>query len=213
MLSLSFHLQYKTVEAMDGMDSMDNTRAEKEALRREFLARRRAIPPEAWREKSDQIAARLLSLPEVDAATRILCYVSGKDQEVDTLPLIKRFLADGKSIGVPRSLAGGKLEWRLLSSLEQLSPGAFGIPEPSPSLTPLYESPQTADICLVPGIAWDESGYRIGYGKGFYDRLLSYFIGLSLGLAFDTQVNHELPRESHDRPVKLLLTESGVRRC
>lgn len=185
----------------------------KSQLRAEYLARRRAIPPEAWREKSDQIAARLLALPEVDAATRILCYVSGKDNEVDTLPLIKRFLADGKSVGVPRSLPGGRLEWRVLSSLEQLSPGAFGIPEPSPSLTPLYESPKTADICLVPGIAWDKSGYRIGYGKGFYDRFLSYFIGLSLGLAFDAQVTHELPRESHDRPVKLLLTESGVRRC
>ncbi|MFM1918671.1 MAG: hypothetical protein RLZZ303_305 [Candidatus Hydrogenedentota bacterium] len=192
---------------------MSHLRATKAQLRAEFLARRRAMPPEAWREKSDQIAARLIALPEVDAATRVLCYVSGKDNEVNTLPLIKRFLADGKAVGLPRSLAGGKLEWRLLSSLEQLSPGAFGIPEPSPALTPLFEFPQTADICLVPGIAWDQTGYRIGYGKGFYDRFLCSFAGLSMGLAFDAQVTDKLPRESHDRAVMALVTESGVRRC
>ncbi len=188
---------------------MDPATLTKAQLRAEYLARRRAMPENEWREKSDQIARRLLALPEVQSAQRILCYVSSKDNEVDSHGLIRAFLGEGKQVGVPRSMKDGLLEWRTLSDMDQIRPGTYGILEPDPDHTPLYKSPQTADCCLVPGIVWDEQGYRIGYGKGFYDRFLTNFSGLSIGLGFDWQVIPHLPCEIHDARVAHLITESS----
>jgi len=149
----------------------------------------------------------------------LLAYVSFR-REVDTWEIMFAALGEGRTLALPRVEPGGRLSLRAVRDpLHELVPGAFGIPEPAPS-SPLLE-PEAVDLVLVPGVAFDRRGYRLGYGGGYYDRLLADMRSpavtarrsspaVAAGLAYDFQIVDELPVGPHDQRVDLVLTERGV---
>lgn len=185
---------------------MGGVNLEKAALRRELLARRDALPGRA--EKSRAIQSRLLALPEYQRARRVLLYLS-KGSEVDTWPLLDCALAQGKEVYAPRCLERpGEMAFYRVSSREDLQAGAFGLLEPIPGRCPPLERGQ-GDLCLVPGLAFDREGYRLGYGKGYYDCFLAAQPVRTVGLCFEALAFERLPRDGFDRPVGRLVTEAG----
>ena len=186
---------------------MGGVKKEKAALRRELLARRDALPGRA--EKSRAIQSRVLALPEYQRARRVLLYLS-KGSEVDTWPLLDCALAQGKEVYAPRCLERpGEMAFYRVSSREDLQAGAFGLLEPIPGRCPPLERGQ-GDLCLVPGLAFDREGYRLGYGKGYYDRFLTSHPVETVGLCFGDLVVPRLPHSPLDRRVSALVTEAGV---
>lgn len=189
-----------------GLHPVGGVKKEKAALRRELLARRDALPGRA--EKSRAIQSRVLALPEYQRARRVLLYLS-KGSEVDTWPLLDRALAQGKEVYAPRCLERpGEMAFYRVSSREDLQAGAFGLLEPIPGRCPPLERGQ-GDLCLVPGLAFDREGYRLGYGKGYYDCFLAAQPVRTVGLCFEALAFERLPRDGFDRPVCRLVTEAG----
>ncbi|HWG89931.1 MAG TPA: 5-formyltetrahydrofolate cyclo-ligase [Candidatus Thermoplasmatota archaeon] len=182
----------------------------KTLLRKEALARRRAIPERDRRAHGAAIARHVLELPDYVEAGTVAAYVS-IGSEVPTEHLLAQILRDGKALAVPvTDPARTEIELHLLTELAHLVPGAHDIPEPALAhRKPL--DPASVDLLLVPGVAFDLQGHRLGYGKGYYDRLLRRAPrALKVGLAFETQVVPRIPFEDHDVQLDLLVTETGV---
>lgn len=184
---------------------------EKVNLRKEVLSRRRCQSEEEIKRKSLKIKERLFSLPLFEKSKVIMFYVSF-GSEVRTEDAIKETINRSKRVVVPKTLL--KEKRLLLSELrdyeKELERGTFNILEPKEEC--LREvSPQRLDLIIVPGVVFDEKGYRIGYGGGFYDRfLLEVDKIISIGLAFELQVVGEIPRQEHDLKVNLIITERRV---
>lgn len=179
----------------------------KAPLRRELLARRDALP--GREERSRAIQRQVLALPEYRRARRLLLYLS-QGSEVDTWPLLDRALAQGRAVYAPRCLDGqGNMAFYRVFSREDLAPGRFGLLEPIPGRCPPLERGQ-GDLCLVPGLAFDREGYRLGYGKGYYDCFLAAQPVRTVGLCFEALLLPRLPRGPFDRQVARLVTEAGV---
>jgi len=178
-------------------------------LRRLVLSKRGELTPEQRREKSAAIQERLFYLPEFQQAAVVLFFI-GFGSEVDTLPMLEAALGQGKLVVAPKVLKGNSnlVLRQVAQPASQLQPGTMGILEPDntcPEIA-LEEIP----LIIVPAVAWEESGYRLGYGGGFYDRLLARSKALKVGLGFDCQVVEAVPRAAHDLPVDRLITESRV---
>lgn len=124
-------------------------------------------------------------------------------------PHIPDLWSVGKKIALP-VVQGDQLSTRWVSDPSELQPGAFGILEPPPDAPP---AAPRFDIILVPGLAFDLRGGRLGRGKGFYDRFLSTAEGLRVGLCFDDQIVPRIPCEPHDLRMNVLLTPSGIFLC
>ncbi|UCD03424.1 MAG: 5-formyltetrahydrofolate cyclo-ligase [Candidatus Aenigmatarchaeota archaeon] len=160
-------------------------------------------------EKSLRIRENLFRTPEFTNARTVMFYVSTRN-EVNTGEMIKHSLAMGKTVCVPRT----DVEKHSLRCIQvrdpdrDLAPGAFGIPEPPAGAE---VPPAKIDLVIVPGTAFDRRGNRIGYGKGFYDRLLpSMKDAHTIGLAYGFQIVPAIPSEEHDVSVKKIVTEDGV---
>ena len=183
--------------------------AEKEVLRQRILQLRDNMDPADIRQKSLKIIEKVLGLPEYAKANVIALYVN-KGSEVETKPLIRKALASGKKVLIPITKKNTReLLYSEISSLDALVPGTFGIPEPRDAKA---RALTTANIVLVPGVVWDIYGYRLGWGKGYFDTVLSRLSdsSLSIGLSFDLQLVEQVPREQFDLPVEMLVTESRV---
>ena len=119
--------------------------------------------------------------------------------EPDLGPVIAEILARGKALVLPRCEEGCRLSARRVNSLERLIPGAFGIPEPGPEHP--EADPEEIDLVLVPGMAFDRAGRRLGRGKGYYDRFYAGIKGkkpMLLGICYDFQISSGIPVEEHD---------------
>lgn len=133
--------------------------------------------------------------------------------EIPTQPLIQKAWKASKTVGVPKCEPTDKrLTFFELTSFDQLESVYFGLFEPIPTQTNRL-SPSDLDLLVVPGLAYDMRGYRIGFGGGYYDRFLSGYTGVKLALAFEEQIFDELPNESHDQPVDFIVTPSRVIKC
>lgn len=110
----------------------------------------------------------------------------------------------GKSTSLPR-VVGNKITFYEYSSEHELVPGELGILEP-----PILKGPVHPEVLIVPGVAFDPRGYRLGYGKGYYDRYLSESPTYSMGLAYSFQIVERIPETDHDRRVRALATEKGI---
>ncbi|MEJ2182251.1 MAG: 5-formyltetrahydrofolate cyclo-ligase [Nitrospirota bacterium] len=181
----------------------------KRSIRREALERRKAIPLRVRQLKDSLIKERLLALPAFRGAERVALYASFRT-EVDTLGIIMEALAAGKEVLLPRvDLVEGRLALHRIEGLEDMAPGFRGIPEPAAGeQVPVQE----ANLLVVPGVAFDPEGRRVGYGSGFYDRLLPRVKGLRpiVALAYEEQVFPSLPREEHDISVDVVITDARV---
>ena len=161
--------------------------------------------------KSRAIVEQLDRLEAVRGAAAVLCYVSSKDNEVDTHGLIERLLGRGAEVLVPVSQPEGVLAWSRIEGLDELVPGRFGILEPKAACLRIASSPPHAAV-VVPGIAFAPEGYRIGYGGGYYDRFLAKHPGPKIGLAFACQIIPAFEHGPHDVPVDSVVTENDVYR-
>ncbi len=178
----------------------------KKELRRRLLKQRQAMTKEDWREKSDRVCTQLKSSPLFTQAKTILAYFSFR-QEPDLHPL---FTDTQHSWGFPRCV-GKSLLWHRWKCGEALQTGAYGIFEPHAN-SPTLE-PDDVDLILVPAVACDRRGYRLGYGGGFYDRLLSSAEWISkptIGIIFDFALFPQLPIDEWDQPLNGVCTETGI---
>lgn len=184
---------------------------DKAALRREVLARRSALTDRAARSLA--IETRLRALGEFEGAGTIASYI-GVGDEVATVSLLEDALARGVTVAVPWR-DGNDLHLARIVSLEELVPVSFGLLEPPDELarTRLIP-PEDAGLLLIPGVAFDRKGGRLGHGKGFYDRLLERAgIGpLRVALCFECQLVEQVPMVAGDEPMDLVVTEAAVYR-
>jgi len=188
---------------------------EKRALRRRILSLRDALSADDMRERSAQIARRVTQLQCYRAArTRLLFASFGS--EVRTDALLKETVASEARLILPR-VAGGRDELALYEVADfeaDLAPGTWGIPEPIAERCPEVALCEV-DFILVPGVAFDRRGGRLGYGGGFYDRILRARLdliesGAAVAIAFALQIVDRVPRRESDVLVPLVMTEDGV---
>lgn len=201
------------IRSSDGRDPAEPQgtalREAKLAMRRQILAARDALAPAARDAASAAIAARVAALAEFAAARSVLLTLPFRS-EWDTLPLVRAALAAGKTVSVPRVDKGA----RMLAVHAIADPQADvvasdqGIPEPRASCPRVrYDA---IDFVLVPGVAFDATGRRLGYGGGYYDRLLPLLDAEAARIAgaFELQIVDHVPSAPHDRPVDAIVTES-----
>ena len=182
-------------------------------MRRSLLKERQSLSPTEWREKSDRLVSHLRNCPALNQARTILAYFSFR-QEPDLTPLftesLEGFNPSSKSWGFPRCV-GESLSWHLWQPGENLVKGAYGILEPSEVATIL--DPEQVDLILVPAVGCDRLGYRLGYGGGFYDRMLSlpeWASKPTIGIVFDFAFVAELPVDVWDKPLHGVCTEKQL---
>lgn len=178
----------------------------KPELRLKALRARRSLPPEKLEDLSRAVKNRLENLPSYAEAKVVASYVA-KSDEVRTQGIIESALASGKRVMVPRTDPTTlRLSFAQIQSLSELSPGAFGIPEPGPGAKP--ETLSEADVVLVPIVAWDDGGHRLGYGRGYFDReLRSKGKAVSVGLALESQRFDSVPQTAEDVSLEVIVTE------
>lgn len=167
------------------------------------------------KEKSSLVMERLFSLPEWPEAKTVLYYFEFSSEVITSISLDKAW-SEGKVVCFPR-VCGNDLRILEIKFLTELLPGAYGIMEPGRTVELSAErqiASSDIDLILVPGLAFDEQGYRLGSGYAFYDRFLKTTRpdSLRVGLAFESQVLPLLPREEHDERIDILLTETRMRR-
>ena len=169
------------------------------------------MPQEIKEQKDAAIAAQVRRLWQYQRNSVLLIYVS-TSIEVDTFRIIHQALADGKRVAVPRCVPDTRnMEFYYIDSTDELAPGMFGVLEPQPNPERLYKESE-GGLCIVPAFSYDWRGYRLGYGKGYYDRFLSRFEGNMVGICYSECVQRSLPHGRFDRPVELLVTETYLRR-
>ncbi len=188
-----------------------NIREVKKNLRARYRKFREHMDPEQKLEMDSSIQSRLLALGEYSRADTIFTYVS-KPIEVDTISLIKAAFANRKQVAVPRCVPETcDMEFYYIRSLDDLEKGLFGVLEPVSSKCRLVTD-YSGGLCIVPGLCFDAQGYRLGYGKGYYDRFLADFKGDTVGICYAGCVQWNLPHGYYDKPVDLLITEKYNRR-
>ncbi|MEU9003457.1 5-formyltetrahydrofolate cyclo-ligase [Streptomyces sp. NPDC059982] len=190
---------------------------EKAALRRDLLATRRALSPEARAAAAGALARSALALPELAGARTVAAYVS-VGAEPGTRELLDALLAAGKRVLLPLLLPDNDLDWAAYEGpaglAETTHPGKMRLLEPAgPPLGP--DAVTGADAVLLPGLAVDRRGMRLGRGGGSYDRVLARLERAGahpalVVLLYDEEVVARVPEEPHDHPVQAVATPSGV---
>jgi 5-formyltetrahydrofolate cyclo-ligase len=184
---------------------------QKADLREEVLKRRAALRFDEATRLGRLVQERLIALPEFIEARKIALY-SGKANEAHTDIVLASALELQKEVSFPRvdaSIEHGGLVFLRVTDADELTPGPYGIKEPSGGGVKV--DPSEFDLIVVPGIAFDAKGARIGYGKGYYDKALDGVECEIVALAFDLQVlQREIPTEAHDKNVSMIVTETRV---
>jgi len=180
----------------------------KETLKSEILEKRKNLSKEEIKEKSSIIKKKLYSLAEFKKSKNILFYVSFNN-EVDTIGIIKELLnGNSKKIIVPYVEKDNPiLQLSELKNIDELKEGSFGILEPKKIRK--FDA-EKVDLVIVPGIAFDKNGHRVGYGYGYYDRFLKNLNVTKIGFAFDFQLVNKIPNGKHDVAMDVVITESRI---
>ena len=181
----------------------------KKLMRKEIVTKRNSISADVRQEKSILIKERLQKLKIFAQAYTVLFYVSF-GSEVETHQLIKDTLKTEKQVAVPLAHKDGLLI-KIITDFKQVKPGTWNILEPSNKQPDI--DLKVINLVIVPGVAFSKNHYRLGYGGGYYDKLLSQEdeAGFtSIGLAFDEQIVNELPVEKHDKKVDFVLTDKRI---
>ena len=191
---------------------------DKKTLRDLIIKQRGLISEADSRAKSEAIAKQLCETDFYQKARTVFCFIS-KAGEPNTEPIIRQVFADGKVLCVPRTYPDGLMEAvpvgeDAIASKEADWPSFFGIPEPPKELGTIDRG--ELDMIVVPSLAVDIDGYRLGFGGGYYDRFIESFRGLrtrpfTVAIQFaEFYYIKKLPRESHDSPVDAIITEEGI---
>ncbi|HOQ32077.1 MAG TPA: 5-formyltetrahydrofolate cyclo-ligase [Candidatus Hydrogenedens sp.] len=184
----------------------------KDELRKKVLFCRRLLSPNEIKERSERITELFFSLTFWDVYENFFVYMSDGQGEVETKSLIYSLLKRGKKIWIPR-VKQYNLIWYLIDEkkLQELKISPWGILEPLPDWEPSTDRIKEKTVCIVPGIVFDRRGYRIGHGKGFYDRFLgSNRRCISVGFCYSFQMVMLCPHRNWDVPVDWVITENNV---
>ncbi|WP_179295528.1 5-formyltetrahydrofolate cyclo-ligase [Bacillus sp. FJAT-45350] len=183
----------------------------KKQLRQAMTKKLEQLPDERYHTLSTNITEKLIEQPDWKKTTIVGATISRKP-EVDTYSLIKKAWNEGKRIVVPKTIKETKMmDFYEIESFEQLENTYFGLKEPKVDMCKKI-SPDYIEYLLVPGLAFDKKGYRLGFGGGYYDRFLANYNGKTCALAFDFQVIEEIPVNDYDLPVEVIITDKRVYR-
>lgn len=178
---------------------------DKKTIRAEIRAKKQSMTDEQIHRASQKLGRLLRDCEAYKNAAAVYGYLS-YNQEVRTVPILRQALADGKRLAVPKCY-GDEMRFIYLEDLNAVAPGRRGIPEPIAD-GPVADDP--AALVLMPGLAFDRQGRRIGYGGGFYDRFLAREPEHpTVALCYDFQLFSHLETDSHDIPVDLVLSAGG----
>ncbi len=196
-----------------------NQQSDKTTLRHHFAALRDNLTPDERTAAEVAIRDKLISLPPWQNSPLICGYMSVRS-EMDMEPVWKRAIADGKSYALPVTVTDareGRMIFRRLSGYtpHELISARFGLSEPGDKCPDLTLRDFENALILVPGLAFDDKGFRIGYGGGYYDRFLAalkqnHIPFTTVGLAFAVCRDTALPHESHDIPVDYVIDERRI---
>jgi len=180
----------------------------KRKLRQVMLARRRTLSAEERRVSGHLIQQAFVALPEFVKA-RVVALYSAIDGEVETAEVLEAALKARKTVIFP-AVCGDHLRFVKVSDPVEMAKGAFGIPEPC--LSGEAYLPGSADLIVIPGVAFDRTGKRLGFGKGYYDRALHHLEGGGklVGFCYDFQLVDQIVSEPHDVAVDIIITEKRV---
>jgi 5-formyltetrahydrofolate cyclo-ligase len=195
---------------MDG--AVKDLQAEKKALRSKIIADRRKLTDNYRQRASNRMMTVFCALPDFKEPRKVLCYASMAD-EVQIRPLMEKWLSLGVTVALPHITGKGQMEAVSFTDFDSLVKGEYGI------LTPDLEKgevipPEELDLIIVPGIAFDTRGERLGMGGGFYDAYLARATKAKrIALAFSCQLVASVPMEEHDALVHKIITEQGIYNC
>lgn len=186
---------------------------EKKIIRKEILNKRKSLEENQHKIFSDNIINSILNSSHYKDAKTIMTFISFSD-EVDTHDFIKKSIKIGKKIVVPITFPETKeLKPSEVKDFNELELGYYDILTPKEEFI-RYIDPREIDLVIVPGVAFDRSGYRVGYGGGYYDRFLSKLPNVvKIAIAFDLQIMDKVPREDFDIPVDYIFTETEIINC
>ncbi|MBQ7820669.1 MAG: 5-formyltetrahydrofolate cyclo-ligase [Clostridia bacterium] len=192
---------------------MYEIRSEKNRLRKKYSEIRDNISAEEKEKLDKRICNRLLSLVSYRFADTLLLYAPIKS-EIDIMPVAQAALKAGKRIAFPRCIPeNSQMFFHYVSSLDELEHGSYSIPEPSAD-APMFDksAPHSREscICLIPALIYDSHGFRIGYGKGYYDRYLHDFKGTKAGIIYNSCIADSIPHGRFDLKVDFTVSEKGV---
>ena len=191
---------------------MTPLKKEKDAIRKACASVRDSISPEEKSALDAKIINASINMVSFRHADIILLYAPIKS-EIDVMPIFELALSRGKRVAFPRcNIEERTMKFHFVSSSDDLESGAYGIREPKENL-PVYD-PETSTggaICFVPGLAFDVYGYRLGYGKGYYDKFMDVFKGSTIGVAYTSQILPSLPKGRFDKHCDALITEKGIK--
>ena len=188
-----------------------NLSGNKSDLRKKHMINRRFMTKKEKLNNDSNIFKKIISLECFTKSKFILTYVS-TELEVDTRKIIEYSIDSGKQVAVPATDAENlALNFYFIDSIDKLQVGKFSILEPNAKKSRFCDVSQLQEfICLVPGMVFDVNGYRIGYGKGYYDRFLKKFSCKTIGLCYDFDLLESVPTDRNDVPVDLILTEKQI---
>jgi len=181
----------------------------KRSLRQQVLARRRTLSHDQWLSSSRMAQRQLIALEQFARASCIALYAPVHN-ETDTAEILEAAFAAGKRVLYP-AVCGERMVFRQVEELRHLAEGSFGILEPCP--TGVDHHADEPDLIVVPGVAFDLHGHRIGYGKGYYDRFLLHPGRKAhlIGLCHDFQlIDGAIPAEGHDIRMELIVTDRRI---
>lgn len=185
---------------------LEERKQEKQALRSEMKQKRSCLSADEVREYSQQIIAKLPQLYPVSKAKTIMAFLSIQN-EVDLLPFVNRMKEEGRRIILPRVEKDGNMVGVEFTDLQSCKTSSFGIPEPVGEAVPADE----IDVVLVPGLVYDGNGFRLGYGKGYYDRFLAKLPveTFKCGICYDFQIVDDVFPHPQDISVHWIVTEKS----
>lgn len=185
---------------------------EKVTIRNEVKQKIASMSDEQYNTLSHMICHRALQEYVIQEGKIIAVTISNKP-EVHTITLIEALWQQGKCVAVPKcDVKARTMDFYVIRDFSQLETVYMHLKEPIPAMTE-YVSKQKIDVVVVPGVAFDDGGYRVGYGGGYYDRFLVDYQGELVTLAFDEQLYEVVPKEIHDVPVHRIITQSRVIDC
>lgn len=188
---------------------MEPVSEEKSRLRKKLIKKRNEMSRDSWTEKSRSIEKHLFNLEKYQRSKVLHLFISmNKRFEPDTSGILTRALSDGKKVVVPvTNFEDSTLTHTMLTDTSTLKENKWGVLEPG-VIEPV--SADLPDLILVPLLAADRTGNRLGYGKGFYDGFLSKAKGYSLGVVFDEFIIDKVPVEAFDIKLNGLISETGL---
>jgi 5-formyltetrahydrofolate cyclo-ligase len=170
-------------------------------------AQRRALVPDVRRAAGSAVQRLVVASPEFHRSERVVLYAALPD-EVPTEEMLRAILETGRRLLLPRAAGAEQLEFAAVEDLAELVPGPFGTLEPVRSR--VAETLRREDLVLIPGVAFDRSGRRLGRGGGWYDRSLSDVLSAVYGISYEFQLIDAVPATRRDRRVAGIYTEAGL---